>query len=77
MAVPSFTPETPRVQGLDGAWRKSSRSGNGNCVEVAARVPGAVAVRDSKDVTRPSLSFPEVSWQVFVTGLGHRTAGLG
>lgn len=31
-------------------WRKSSRSGqsNGACVEVAANLPGLVAVRDSK-----------------------------
>jgi hypothetical protein len=31
-------------------WRKSSRStgSNGACVEVAANVPGVVAVRDSK-----------------------------
>ena len=32
-------------------WRKASYStGNGgNCVEVARNLPGAVAVRDSKD----------------------------
>lgn len=31
-------------------WRKSTRSGqsNGACVEVAANLPGAVALRDSK-----------------------------
>jgi hypothetical protein len=31
-------------------WRKSSRSGQSNaaCVEVAANLPGVVAVRDSK-----------------------------
>lgn len=31
-------------------WRKSSRSGqnNGACVEIAANLPGVVAVRDSK-----------------------------
>ena len=37
---------------LTGAtWRKSTRSGStgGNCVEVAAGLPGVVAVRDSKD----------------------------
>lgn len=35
-------------------WRKSSYSGGGgqNCVEVAA-VPGAVAIRDSKDPDGP------------------------
>ena len=32
------------------SWRKSSRSGqnNGACVEIAANLPGVVAVRDSK-----------------------------
>jgi hypothetical protein len=32
-------------------WRKASLSGNngGNCVEVATSLPGAVAIRDSKD----------------------------
>lgn len=31
-------------------WRKSSRSGgsNGACVEVAANLPGVIALRDSK-----------------------------
>jgi hypothetical protein len=31
-------------------WRKASRStsGNGGCVEVAANLPGLVAIRDSK-----------------------------
>lgn len=42
-------------------WRKSSRSGGGDCVEIA-RVPGLVAVRDSK---HPSgvLLFPETAWE--------------
>ncbi|MFB4319480.1 DUF397 domain-containing protein [Actinomadura sp. 21ATH] len=37
-------------------WRKASRSSNngGNCVEIAP-LPGAVAVRDSKDPEGPRL----------------------
>jgi hypothetical protein len=58
---------------LTGArWRKSSRSsGNaGNCVEVAANLPGVVAVRDSKDPTGPALTFTPAAWRAFSADLG-------
>ena len=38
-------------------WRKSSHSGGGDCVEIA-RVPGLVAVRDSKNPSGGVLIFP-------------------
>ncbi len=41
-------------------WRKSSFTGNENCVEVAL-VAGGFAVRDSKDPGGPVLVFPQVS----------------
>ncbi|WP_274917112.1 DUF397 domain-containing protein [Streptomyces sp. WZ-12] len=48
-------------------WFKSSYSSNGgNCVEVAANVPGAVPVRDSKDPHGPALAFSALAWQAFV-----------
>ncbi|GGO16931.1 DUF397 domain-containing protein [Micromonospora parathelypteridis] len=49
-------------------WRKSTRSGasGGNCVEVATDLPGVVAVRDSKDVARPALTFSPAAWSAFV-----------
>ncbi len=48
-------------------WRKSTRSGNtGNCVEVADNLPGAVAVRDSKDRQGPVLTFTPATWKAFV-----------
>jgi Domain of unknown function (DUF397) len=57
---------------LTGAiWRKSSLSGNngGNCVEVAANLPGVVAVRDSKDPDGPELVFTPAEWAAFTGGV--------
>ncbi|MFI6233864.1 DUF397 domain-containing protein [Micromonospora sp. NPDC050784] len=54
---------------LTGArWRKSTRSNGsgGACVEVAANLPGLVAVRDSKDPVGPVLVFPPDAWRAFV-----------
>ena len=55
-------------------WRKSSWSaGNGgDCVEVARNLPGAVAVRDSKDPGGPKLVFTPDEWRAFTAGV---TAG--
>jgi hypothetical protein len=47
-------------------WRKSSYSGaNASCVEVA--LAGRAAVRDSKDVTGPVLSFGAAAWASFLS----------
>ncbi|MCZ7420361.1 MULTISPECIES: DUF397 domain-containing protein [unclassified Micromonospora] len=46
-------------------WRTSSRSGSGECVEVAGFVD-AVGVRDSKDRQGAELSFGVTSWTRFV-----------
>ena len=60
------------------AWRKSSYSGGANnCVEVAANLPGIVAVRDSKDPFGPALTVSRRQWAVFAgqlkdTGPGPR-----
>jgi hypothetical protein len=57
---------------LTGAeWRKSSwSSGNGGtCVEVARNLPGAVAVRDSKDPDGPKLTFAPDEWVAFTAGI--------
>lgn len=61
-------------------WRRSSRStGMNNCVETARldRGPGSggarLAVRDSKAVQRPPLTFSATAWTTFVAGLeAHR-----
>jgi hypothetical protein len=57
---------------LTGArWRKSSYSGTngGDCVEVAAALPAAVAVRDSKDPDGPKLIFTPEAWAAFTVTL--------
>ncbi|WP_447003663.1 DUF397 domain-containing protein [Saccharothrix isguenensis] len=47
-------------------WRKSSRSnGTGACVEVASAAD-AFRVRDSKNVTGPTLSFTDRSMTAFL-----------
>jgi hypothetical protein len=49
-------------------WRKSSFSGeNANCVEVA--MTGRAAVRDSKDMTGPMLSFGIPAWRTFLSAV--------
>ncbi|SIN16986.1 DUF397 domain-containing protein [Micromonospora cremea] len=50
----------------DARWRTSSRSGNGECVEVADNLPGVVGVRDSKDPAGPVLVFAPAAWRAFV-----------
>jgi hypothetical protein len=51
-------------------WRKSSYSSqDGNCVEVATNLPGAVAIRDSKDPGSPVLLIPAAGWRAFLRDL--------
>ena len=52
-------------------WRKASRStsNGGACVEVARNLPGAVAVRDSKNPDGPKLVIPAADWQAFTARL--------
>ena len=50
------------------AWRKSTRSGNGNCLETAP-AGGGIAVRDSADQAGPALAFTAHAWTAFTTAL--------
>lgn len=49
------------------AWRKSTASAEGGCVEVA-RAAGMILVRDSKDPSGPALTFTETEWEAFLMG---------
>ncbi|HEV2782317.1 MAG TPA: DUF397 domain-containing protein [Actinophytocola sp.] len=49
------------------SWRKSSFSGTqGNCVEVA-QAPARVLVRDSKNISGPTLTFSAAEWRDFLS----------
>ncbi|MEV1320080.1 DUF397 domain-containing protein [Micromonospora arborensis] len=50
-------------------WRKSTRSDDGNCVEVASAGDGTVGVRDSKNITGPILEFGPGAWSAFTGGI--------
>ncbi|TDP65360.1 DUF397 domain-containing protein [Actinokineospora alba] len=55
---------------LDHArWRTSTRSGGGECVEVAF-VPGEAAVRDSKNPCGGTLLLPESAWRSLLSSPG-------
>ncbi|MFD7405536.1 DUF397 domain-containing protein [Streptomyces sp. NPDC059866] len=52
-------------------WQKSSYSGSGdgnNCVEVAT-LPTHIAIRDSKNPTRATLTFPTETFTGFLGSL--------
>lgn len=53
---------------MDLTWRKSSRTDSGNCVELAWP-PGGAAMRDSKNITGPTLRFDRVSLSTFIADL--------
>jgi predicted secreted Zn-dependent protease len=50
------------------AWRKSSASASGNCVEVAAAAD-RILVRDTKDRAGHVLSFTQAEWRAFLIGV--------
>ncbi|MFJ1747174.1 DUF397 domain-containing protein [Streptomyces sp. NPDC088116] len=69
---PSPTPPTPLPTPLVRAatWRRSSYStGANNCVESARTRADGLAVRDSKDVSLPHLTFTPGAWTAFVHAL--------
>jgi len=55
----------------NATWNKSSYSGGtgGNCVEVAANLPGVVALRDSKNPDGPALVVEPEAFAALVAGI--------
>lgn len=53
---------------VTGTWRKSSRSTNGACVEVA-QAGTDVLMRDSKTTGSRVLAFGAASWNAFLDGI--------
>lgn len=52
-----------------GDFRTSSFCTSGGCVEVAPLPDGQVAVRDSKDLSRPAHVYSISEWRDFVAGV--------
>jgi hypothetical protein len=50
---------------VEVGWHKSSHSGQTNCVEVA-NAAGSVAVRDSKNPAGGQLNLPRGTWLTFL-----------
>jgi hypothetical protein len=50
-------------------WFKSSASSVTGCVEVAQLPDGLVALRDSKDVSKPPHVFNQREWKAFLAGV--------
>ncbi len=62
MDTANFEPQS------DLPWKKSSKSGTGNCVEVAITSKN-VFVRTSRDQSGPRLQFSLDEWRCFVIGV--------
>jgi hypothetical protein len=60
-ALSAVEPDSPQ-------WRKSTKSAQNNCVEVATGA-GVVLVRDSKNPGGPTLRFTPAQWMSFLYGL--------
>lgn len=51
------------------AYKKSSYSGMGSCVEVRLLPDGSIGVRDSKDTSQHPLLFTQPEWRAFLAGV--------
>jgi hypothetical protein len=57
------------------AWRKSTHSGSGNCIETAP-VTSGIAVRDSANPYGSALAFTRRAWSAFTAILKNLSFGL-
>lgn len=55
-------------QSDDSAWRKSTFSEAGNCVEVRRVSDGSVEIRDSKAPEGSRLRYSHDEWRAFLAG---------
>lgn len=69
--TPSLLPATRKGASMNlprAGWRKSRRSLENGCVEVAF-VENRIAVRDSKNRQAPVLMFTLIEWEAFTRGI--------
>jgi hypothetical protein len=65
----------PAAELTGAVWRKSSFSGQHQCVEVANLSTGEVAVRHSRQPAGPALVFTPDEWSAFLQGAAHGEFG--
>jgi hypothetical protein len=53
----------------DATWITSQRCNNSACVQVAHLPGGLVALRDSKDTSKPAHVFDSDEWAAFLSGV--------
>jgi hypothetical protein len=53
----------------DARWTRSGWCSADGCVEVAHLPGGIVALRDSKDISKPAHVFDREEWSAFVAGV--------
>jgi len=53
----------------NAVWVTSRACNNSACVQVARLSGGMVAIRDSKNTTKPAHVFDSEEWAAFVTGV--------